>query len=131
MHSMRIKRIHVMTAFVLLCFVGCGSSLINVEDQISRTEIINIIEPDTPNVNLPAVMINDILFVQCWTIITFEDDDVNIDGTITSSVSLSEWPHLENQTNWCVLLGAPYIIHEDGVAVFMDYRQEWSLFRPR
>jgi len=118
-----------MTVFVLLYFVGCGST--NVEDQISQTEIINIVEPATPNANSPTVMINGVLFVQCWTVIIFEDDDANIDGTITSSVSISELPGVDDQSNLDFLLGAPYIMHEDGVAVFMDYRQEWSLFRPR
>ena len=131
MYSMRKKLMHVMTVFVLLCSVGCGSSPTNVEYQTSQPETLSIVEPEAPNAKIPTVMINGILFEQCWNIVTFDDNDVNIDGTITSSVSISQLPSIDDQSNLDFMLGAPYVMHEDGVAVFMDYQQEWSLFRPR
>ena len=81
----------------------------------------------------PAIMINGEVFILFSFDYKFSSnlDETEIDGRITSNVSLSEWPTIDNQTNFDILLDARYIIYGEDIALFWNYNnfQKWVLFR--
>jgi len=81
----------------------------------------------------PAIMVDGELFIAFSMTYKFPInlDEAKIDGNITSSVSLSEWPSIDDQTNLDGLLGAKYIIYGEDIALFWDINtfQRWVLFR--
>jgi len=134
MYFMKKSLVQVLAIFVLFGLVGC-MSLSNAGEQNSSSGVSDIEPEDSPNAKPPTVMISGTLFTLCSrrTIVnvTSEDREAEIDGRITSHVLMSEWPHLNNQSNIDFLLNAPYIIKDNDVIIFFEYEQEWFLFRRR
>ena len=143
------KLIHVVVVLILFTLTGCGAYQ-NYADQYLPPETIDIVTESTeqaPNMQPPTVVVNNRFFHLCSTLTMVDiivEDDANITGTITSLVPPTESPFINNQTNWDVLLDAPYVILEDGTAaiffgwdmpersgddIVFVYREGWFLFR--
>ena len=81
--------------------------------------------PTTPDVLMPAVMINDVIYYSTGYSIMIHDEEAS--GVITSVVSETMLPLQNDEANNAICLNSPYCITEEGVAVFM--KSEWVLFK--
>ena len=85
--------------------------------------------PSTPNTLPPCIMVDDVLYYYTGREIPDEIDEDSILGIITSTVSLTEMPTENGQSNMTSLLDCPYAKHEEKIAVLME--EKWMLFETR
>ncbi|MCL1817039.1 MAG: hypothetical protein FWG43_05495 [Clostridiales bacterium] len=77
----------------------------------------------------PSVMVNNTLYFYTGRIIFFDTAEYECLGTITSVVTLSQMPSENGQSNMFNIVDAPYVVYEDGLALFWD--DEWHFFETR
>jgi len=116
--------------FILLCIyaiyliAGCAA-----QDLTKRPDVPSTIP--APNTLPPSVMLDDILYISTGEKIPIKVDENEILGKITSSISLTEWPVENGQTNLELLNGTPYAKYENGIIVRWGTEDAWMIFRNR
>ena len=98
-------------------------------DRTLETELeaFPTLEPVTPNALVPAIQVNDELYVLYMEPLSFvAPDESEIIGYITSVVPISEWPTVDGQANFGEV-GTPYAATQDGLLVL--FGNEWRLFQ--
>ena len=85
-------------------------------------------EPNTPDVLVPAVMVEGQVYCTTGEEFPGEVEESALLGKVSSVVPLSQWPEKEGEANFGET-GVPYARTEDGLVVLVD--QEWTLFTPK
>jgi len=78
----------------------------------------------------PAIMLDSILYISTGRVIAIDIDESEVFGRVESSVSMSEWPVENGQTNMPHLVDSPYAAFDDGFIVQWE-DHGWMLFRSR
>ena len=99
--------------------VACACLLLGCHKPLSST----------PNTLPPALMIDDVLYYYTGDEAPVEIDEDLIMGTITSTVSLTEMPTENGQSNMTPLLGCSYAPYEENFVVLME--ENWLIFEIR
>lgn len=116
-----MKKLIAFLLAISLCltFIGCGKT---APDVTEREEGM----PDKPNVQVPCVVYQGVLYCTTGELILDVDvDESMIIGEITSVVDMTELPTKDGEANFGQV-GMPYALVSEGLAVRID--NFWRLF---
>jgi hypothetical protein len=127
----------IIILFLISPVYGCAPQSQNVPNSQYPAErdtdtpnggLLN--DMNSPNTLAPSVMIDGILYISTAREIWAEVPESDYSGIISSSVQMSQWPAVDDQTNMPHLVDSPYAKYEDGYIVRWE-GHGWMHFRSR
>lgn len=103
---------------------GNGSESSAAPTAIPSETPVTVLPTEAPNVLVPAVMIEGTVYYFNGNFI--EKPEEKPLGCISSIVPITEYPEKNDQANLDILMDAPYVMLEDGVALPME--DGWGVF---
>ncbi|MBR5948595.1 MAG: hypothetical protein IKZ82_08140 [Clostridia bacterium] len=127
----------VLAVAVLLSAFACRKKLqteiktpdIGSESSVAPTALPGetpaaVLPTEAPNVLVPAVMVEGTVYYFNSRFIDKPEEEPL--GSISSIVPITEYPEKNDQANLQILMDAPYVMLEDGVALPME--DGWGVF---